>query len=295
MSDTTEHPDEVVVSAEWLSERLDAFVADDPAFVLLDVSVDTTSYEETHIPGAIGLDWQRDLQDAETFDVLSPADFSAFVGGLGITADTTVVVYGDLFNWFAAYAYWLFSYYGHDDVRLLDGGRDYWLASQFPTTTEEPSFGARQYGAIDADESIRADRPAVVDALETGTELLDVRSPQEYRGELLAPPGWDEGVQRGGHVPGAENVPWSRAVADDGRFRPASELRAAFPVGADEETIVYCRIGERSALVWVVLHELLGREAVRHYYGSWVEWGNTVGAPVERGREAGSKDDASTG
>ncbi|WP_331236652.1 sulfurtransferase [Natronorarus salvus] len=281
----TAYASDVLVSADWVRSRLSAFRDDDPSYRLVEVDVDPRVYEDGHVPGAVTFDWKRELQDSLRFDVASRGAFERMVGDAGIATDSTVVLYGDVMNWFAAYAYWLFSYYGHTELYLLDGGRDYWVEQEGPLTDETPSFTRREYETDPPDASIRIDRPELEGALDTGTRIVDVRSPQEFRGEILAPPGWNEGVQRGGHVPGAVNVPWSRTVRPDGRFRPAEELEALFEDEGvrDEETVVYCRIGERSALVWVALHELLGYDDVRHYYGSWVEWGNTVGAPIERG------------
>lgn len=277
------HPDDVLVSPEWVHDRLDRFGSDDPGYRLVEVNVDPTRYDEGHVPGAVGVDWTADLQDTDRFDVVQPAAFARLLGEHGITDGTTVVLYGDLYNWFAAYAYWLFTYYGHDDVRLLDGGWDRWVATRYPESTAEPAYPSVTYPVPSTNDAIRADRPSVVDAVGSDEVLVDARAPPEYDGEILAPPGWNENVQRGGHIPGATNVPWSRAVRADGRFKPRSELEAVFAdVVDDDGVIVYCRIGERSALTWVALHELLGIRPVRHYYGSWVEWGNTVGAPVER-------------
>lgn len=279
------YANEILVSADWVHDQLVAFERDDPEYMLVEVDADTDIYEDGHIPGAITFDWREELQDPTTFDVRSKSDFERIVGDAGITADSTVVLYGDMMNWFAAYAYWLFSYYGHADLRILNGGRDYWQQCEMPMTTDHPVFTARNYEATDPDLSIRMDQKEVYDTLDTETRIVDVRTPQEYRGEILAPPGWNEGVQRGGHIPGAINIPWSRTVLDDGRFKSADDLRTMFEqeglIGTD--TIVYCRIGERSALVWVVLHELLGQRDIAHYYGSWVEWGNTVGAPIKQG------------
>ncbi|RJT00758.1 sulfurtransferase [Halococcus sp. IIIV-5B] len=287
MSDSTTG---ALVSAEWVAERLDAFGRDDPSLRLLEVDIEPENYDAGHVPGATKLDWKRDLQDATTFDVPTRTAFERLLGDVGITADSTVVVYGDMMNWFAAYAYWLLTYYGHDDVRLLDGGRDVWTAHDRPTTTETPRFTSRSYAVDSLDGTVRADRPDVEDAMRRGVPLVDVRTPEEYRGEILAPPGWNEGVQRGGHIPGAVNVPWSQVVDDEGRFKPREELAAIYrEAGLDPETevITYCRIGERSALTWFVLSELLGYADVRNYYGSWVEWGNSVGASIEKGQRAG--------
>lgn len=272
-----------LVSAEWLSERLDQFQSDTADYRLLEVDIETDRYDDAHVPGAVGLDWQADLQDTATFDVVDPDTLGALLGEHGITPETTVVLYGDFYNWFAAHAYWLLRYYRHGNVLLLDGGRKYWVEHGYPTTTEVPSVTSRPYEVPKPDETVRADRAEVKDALATDAQLVDVRAPPEYHGEILAPPGWNEGVQRGGHIPGAVNVPWSRAVQHDGRFKSRAALETIYSdvLSPDRETILYCRIGERSALTWLVLSELLGVANVKHYYGSWVEWGNTVGLPIE--------------
>lgn len=272
-----------LVAADWVRERLETAMTDDPDLRLVEVSVDPDRYAEDHIPGSVSLNWNRELQDDRQFDVVGAREFARVLGEHGIDEDTTVVLYGDMYNWFAAYAYWLFTYYGHEDVRLLDGGWNVWTAEGHPTTDDEPTYPSVTYSVPDTDATIRVDASGVTEALDDASvSLIDVRAPAEYRGDIRSPPGWNEGVQRGGHIPGAENVPWDRVVDDDGRFRSNAEIRDLFDGLLDEELIVYCRIGERSALTWVALHELLDRPPVRHYYGSWVEWGNTVGAPVER-------------
>jgi len=286
MSDPT---NDALVSAEWVAERLAAAERDDPSLRLLEVDIEPENYDAGHVPGATKVDWKRDLQDSTTFDVPTRTDFERLLGDTGITTDSTVIVYGDMMNWFAAYAYWLLTYYGHRDVRLLDGGRDVWTDGDYPLTTDIRRFTARSYAVDGMDESIRADRPDVEDAMSRGKPLVDVRTPEEYRGEILAPPGWNEGVQRGGHIPGAVNVPWSQVVREDGRFKPREELDEIYREAGltpDSEVITYGRIGERSALTWFVLHELLGYSDVRNYYGSWVEWGNSVGASIEKGQRA---------
>jgi thiosulfate/3-mercaptopyruvate sulfurtransferase len=285
----TDYAKDVLVSADWVTERLDAFERDDPSLRLLEVDIDPSNYEEKHVPGATKVDWQTDLQDPTTFDILTETAFEQLVGDLGITETSTVVLYGDMMNWFAGYAYWLLSYYGHEDIRLLDGGRDIWIDRDYPLTSDVPAFTPQSYSAAAPNEVIRADRAAVEDAMNRGIPLIDVRTAEEYRGEILAPPGWNEGVQRGGHIPGAVNIPWSQVVDADGCFKPREALHDLYADAdiKDEEVVVYCRIGERSALTWFVLHELLGYEEIRNYYGSWVEWGNTVGAPIKKGRRAG--------
>jgi thiosulfate/3-mercaptopyruvate sulfurtransferase len=285
----TNETTDALVSVGWVVDRLDEFRRDDPSFRLLEVDIDPSNYDDGHVPGATKVDWKTELQDSTTFDVPTKGDFEALLGGHGVDEDSTVVLYGDMMNWFAAYAYWLLTYYGHDDVRLLNGGRESWLGRDVPVTDEVPQFTERSYDAAEPDASIRADQPDVLDAIPRDASLIDVRTPEEYRGEILAPPGWNEGVQRGGHIPGAVNIPWNQVVDDEGRFRPEAELRTIYEgdgIDGSEGIITYCRIGERSALTWFVLHELLGYDAVRNYYGSWVEWGNTVGAPIEKGQRA---------
>jgi len=279
--------DSPLASPEWVARNLDRFRADDREYRLLEVSIRDGAYESEHIPGAVGLDWQQDLRDTETFDVLSPSDLGDLLGRHGITRETTLVLYGDFFNWFAAHAYWLLRYYRHENLMLLDGGRKYWTENGYPTTTETPTFPQSRYETPAPDDSIRARRGAVEQAIDSGACLLDVRAPPEYRGEILAPPGWNEGVQRGGHIPGAVNTPCRRAMRTDRRFKSRSELEAIFGEFADaEQIVVYCRVGERSALVYFVLSELLGYDNVSYYYGSFVEWGNSVGLPVERATDA---------
>ncbi len=284
-NDTTD----ALVSVGWVVDRLDDFQRDDPSFRLVEVDIDPSNYDEGHIPGALKVDWKTELQDSTRFDVPTADDFGELLGNLGIAEESTVVLYGDMMNWFAAHAYWLLTYYGHGDVRLLNGGRDRWIDHDVPVTDEVPEFPTQPYHVTASDRSVRADQPDVMDAIEREAPLVDVRTPEEYRGEILAPPGWNEGVQRGGHIPGAVNVPWSQVVDNEGRFKSEDELRTIYDdagIEATDDIITYCRIGERSALTWFVLHELLGYEAVRNYYGSWVEWGNTVGAPIEKGQRA---------
>ncbi|WP_049980344.1 sulfurtransferase [Halolamina rubra] len=281
-----EYATDALVSADWVAERLDEFQRDDPDLRLVEVSVDTESYDDEHAPGAVGFNWETQLQDQTTRDILSKGDFEELLGAHGIANDSTVVLYGDNSNWFAAYAYWQFQYYGHEDVRLLDGGRDYWLENDYPTTTEVPDFPEQEYTARGPFEDIRAYREDVENAIERGVPLVDVRSPEEFSGEVLAPPGLNETAQRGGHIPGAQNISWAATVNDDGTFKSAEELRELYAekgIDGDESVVAYCRIGERSSIAWFALHELLGYESTVNYDGSWTEWGNLVGAPVETG------------
>ncbi len=285
---TTTHPADVLVSPAWVADRLDRFREPTPDYRLVEVDVNTDFYRERHAPGAVGFDWQADLQSDTWRDIPTPAEFERLMGDNGIANDTTVVVYGDNANWFATHLYWQFSIYGHDDVRVMDGGREYWLEHGFPTTDEVPTFPATEYHVETTDESIRAFRRDVHEALDAETTLIDVRMPEEYRGELIAPPGMDETAQRAGHIPGAINVLWADNVGSDGRFKPLAvlaDLYESHGVTPDDAVIAYCRIGERSSITWFVLHELLGYDRVQNYDGSWTEWGNLVRAPVAVGDE----------
>ena len=280
---------DVLVSADWVEDRLDGFRSDDPGLRLVEVDVDTELYDESHAPGAVGFNWETDLQDQVERDILSKAEFEETIGAAGISEDSTFVLYGDNANWFAAYTYWQFKYYGHDDVRLLDGGRDYWVENDYPLTDEVPDFSEVEYNASGPRESIRAYREDVENAIERGLPLVDVRSPEEFKGEILAPPGLQETAQRGGHIPGAKNISWAAVTNDDGTFKTREELADLYAeedIDGDGTTVAYCRIGERSSVAWFALHELAGYDDAINYDGSWTEWGNLVGAPIETG-EAG--------
>jgi thiosulfate/3-mercaptopyruvate sulfurtransferase len=285
----SDYANDVLVSADWVEERLDEFRSDDPGHRLVEVDVDTELYEESHAPGAIGFNWETDLQDQTERDILKKGGFEETMGAAGVSEDSTVVLYGDNSNWFAAYTYWQFKYYGHDDVRLLDGGRDYWIENDYPLTDEVPSFPDVEYDASGPRESIRAYREDVENAIERGLPLVDVRSPEEFKGEILAPPGLQETAQRGGHIPGAQNISWAAVTNEDGTFKDYDELRELYEeesIDGEGTTVAYCRIGERSSVAWFALHELLGYDDAINYDGSWTEWGNLVGAPIEKG-EAG--------
>jgi thiosulfate/3-mercaptopyruvate sulfurtransferase len=273
----------VLVTTDWLAERLG-----DEGLVVAEVDESPELYDEGHIPGAVKLHWRDDLQDPVERDIVEKGEFERLLGSLGISNETTVVLYGDKNNWFAAYAYWYLKTYGHGDVRILDGGRQKWTDEERELTTEVPSPAPVEYRASDRDESIRAYRDQVREWIGAGDRaLVDVRSPGEFAGDLVAPPGYEqEGAQRAGHIPTAASIPWASAVADDGTFRSADELRELYAgkgVTPDKEVTAYCRIGERSAHTWFVLRELLGYERVRNYDGSWTEWGNLVDVPIEKG------------
>ncbi|MGQ3412663.1 sulfurtransferase [Natrinema versiforme] len=281
-----DYANDVLVTADWVADRLDDFQDDDSDLRLVEVDVDTEAYEDEHAPGAVGFNWETQLQDQTQRDILDKEDFEDLLGSHGISEDDTVVLYGDNSNWFAAYTYWQFKYYGHDEVYLLDGGREYWLENDYPTTDEEPDFSATEYDAAGPRESIRAYREDVENAIDRGVPLVDVRSPEEFKGEILAPSGLQETAQRGGHIPGAQNISWAAVTNDDGTFKDRDELEELYAeegIDGDETTVAYCRIGERSSVAWFALHELLGYDDTVNYDGSWTEWGNLVNAPIETG------------
>ena len=272
-----------LVTTDWLTGHLG-----DANLVVAEVDENTDLYEEGHIPGAVKLHWRQDLQDPVERDIVDKATFEQVLGSRGIGNDTAVVLYGDKNNWFAAYAYWYLKVYGHGDVRILDGGRQKWIDEGRELTTVAPSPSPKSYTAKERDESIRAYRDQVRGWLgESGRALVDVRSPGEYAGDLIAPPGYEqEGAQRAGHIPTAASIPWATAVRDDGTFKTADDLRALYTgkgITPDKQVTAYCRIGERSAHTWFVLRELLGYEDVKNYDGSWTEWGNLVDVPIEKG------------
>jgi thiosulfate/3-mercaptopyruvate sulfurtransferase len=275
------HP-HTLVGTDWVATH-----GGDGNVRLVEVDVDTAAYDTGHIAGAIGWHWQRDLQQRPVRDIPTKEEWEALLSRSGIDGDTLVVLYGDNHNWFAAYAYWLFKVYGHEDVCLMNGGRQRWIDEARPVTQDIPAVAPTSYRASDRDRRLRAYRDDVTATIGgTSVALVDVRSPKEYSGELLAPENLpQEGAQRGGHIPGAQSIPWASAVAADGTFKSAEELQALYGgkgITADKPTIAYCRIGERSAHTWFVLTELLGYPNVRNYDGSWTEWGSLIGAPIER-------------
>ena len=275
------HP-EVLVSTQWVTDHLS-----DPKIRLVEVDVDTSAYDQGHIPGAVAWNWQTQLQDLVRRDLVDKAGFERLLGQSGITNDTTVILYGDNNNWFAAWGLWQLKYYGHGDARLLNGGRKKWLEEKRSITTEAPRVTPAAYRAKDPDEAIRARRDHVYAVIDrrSPAQLEDVRSVDEFTGKIIAPPGMTETAQRGGHIPGAANIPWAQAANEDGTFKSADALRQLYQgkgVTGENEVIAYCRIGERSSHTWFVLRYLLGYKNVRNYDGSWTEWGNLVGAPIEQ-------------
>jgi thiosulfate/3-mercaptopyruvate sulfurtransferase len=273
---------QMLVSTDWLAEHLD-----DPGLVVAESDEDVLLYETGHIPGAVKLDWHTELNDPVTRDYVDGVGFARLMSERGISRDTTLVLYGDRNNWWAAYALWVCTLFGHPDLRLLDGGRAKWIAEGRPLSTDVPQPPRASYPVVERDDTVvRAFRDQVVAHL--GEPLIDVRSPGEYTGELLHMPDYpQEGAVRGGHIPGAKNVPWARAAAEDATFRARNELEAIYQGEAglhpDDDVVVYCRIGERSSHTWFVLHHLLGYPQVRNYDGSWTEWGNSVRVPIRRG------------
>jgi thiosulfate/3-mercaptopyruvate sulfurtransferase len=291
------HDTDILVTADWVEERLDEAGADDSDLRLVEVNSPESPeedfpsrYDDGHIPGAVGFQWDEDLSDDTRRDILDKEDFEETVGAAGIDEDTTVVFYGNGFiaNWFALFAYWEFKYYGHENLKVLDGGKVYWVENEYPLTTEEPNFTPREYDARGPFEGIRAYKNDVDQAIESNIPLVDVRSPEEFTGEILAPEGLSESAQRGGHIPGARNVPTASVLQEDGRFKSPEELRELYEskgVTEDTAVVTYCRVGERSSIAWFVLHELLGYEDVENYDGSWTEWGNIIRAPIATGEE----------
>jgi thiosulfate/3-mercaptopyruvate sulfurtransferase len=272
---------EVLVSTDWVAQH-----AGDANIRIVEVDVDTTAYDQGHVPGAAGWNWTTELCDTLVRDIVPKPKLETLLGKSGIDNHTTIILYGDNNNWFAAWAFWQLQIYGHQDVRIMNGGRKKWIAESRELSTEKPAFPAKTYTAKDADNSLRAFLPEVQKAVATKSHaLVDVRSPQEFTGEILAPPGLPETCQRGGHIPGAKSIPWAKACNEDGTFKSVDELKSLYGaqgITSDKPVIAYCRIGERSSHTWFVLKHLLGFKDVQNYDGSWTEWGNLVGAAVEK-------------
>lgn len=274
-----------LVTTQWVKDNLS-----DSTIRLVEVSVETSLYQTEHLPGAVNFSWTTQLQDQVQRDIINLVEFEHLLGEAGITPETHVILYGDNNNWFAAYGFWIFKYYGHENVSLMDGGLKKWKLQDFPMTAEVPRYTPTHYRVAKMNADYRADRDYIRSRLGNPSfEMVDVRSAVEYTGEIIAPPGMPETAQRAGHIPGAINVPWSQAVAEDGTYKSKEELLNLYGgkgiVGNGNEVVTYCRIGERSSHTWVVLKYILGYHNVRNYDGSWTEWGNLIGSPIRRGEQ----------
>jgi len=272
---------DVLVDSAWAQEHLN-----DPKVRFVEVDVDTSAYDQSHIPGAVGWNWTSQLSDGIRRDIANREEFSKLLGESGITPDTTIILYGDNNNWFAAWAYWQLKLYGHRDVRILNGGRKYWLDQGLPLSVDAAKHAHTHYALPEPNFALRAFRDDILPRLgQSGFALVDVRSPAEFNGEIIAPPGMSETAQRPGHIPGATSIPWAQTVKEDGTFKSPEDLRTLYVgkgIKPEDDIIAYCRIGERSSHSWFVLHELLGYPRVRNYDGSWTEWGSMIGVPIEK-------------
>jgi len=273
--------DQALVDADWAQAHLS-----DANVRFVEVDVDTTSFEQSHIPGAVAWNWTSQLSDGIRRDIAGREEFSSLLSASGIGPDTTIALYGDNNNWFAAWAYWQLKLYGHKDVRIINGGRKFWLDNGLPLSVDEVAYEATGYELPEPDFGLRAFRDDILPRLgDPGLALVDVRSPAEFNGEIIAPPGMSETAQRAGHIPGAASIPWAQTVKEDGTFKSAEDLATLYEakgITADKDIIAYCRIGERSSHSWFVLHELLGYKRVRNYDGSWTEYGSLIGVPIEK-------------
>jgi len=272
---------DVLVDSAWAQEHLT-----DPKVRFVEVDVDTSAYDQSHIPGAVGWNWTSQLSDGIRRDIVNREEFSKLLGESGITPDTTIILYGDNNNWFAAWAYWQLKLYGHTDVRILNGGRKFWLDQGLPLSVDAAKHAHTHYALPEPNFALRAFRDDILPRLgQHGFALVDVRSPAEFNGEIIAPPGMSETAQRPGHIPGATSIPWAQTVKEDGTFKSPEDLRALYVgkgIKPEDDIIAYCRIGERSSHSWFVLHELLDYPRVRNYDGSWTEWGSMIGVPIEK-------------
>jgi thiosulfate/3-mercaptopyruvate sulfurtransferase len=286
------HPEDVLVSPDWVERRLGQLEDDGSEYRLVEVDVNSDFYYDSHIPGAVELNWQTDLRAEASRDIIDSTELEQVLAAEGISEDTTIIAYGDNSNWFATHFYWMMCYYAHPDIRIIDGGREYWEEHDYPMSDAIPDPEETDYSVQGRNVDLRVYRDDVRAAIDDTTELIDVRSHDEYTGAIIAPPGTNETAQRGGHIPGAHNIFWAENTRPDRRFKSPEQLAAVYHdhgVSPADTLITYCRIGERSAVTWFVLHELLSYESVANYDGSWVEWGNMIRSPIVTGDEQGDQ------